>query len=129
MMWRIRDWRPKQLFTAWAAYWAGLAVTTLSSPALAAWRATHLPADRHGSISGGATFDHVGLTIKVDDVVTYASTVPHAVWASLVFGPPLLLALVWIVRVRRAEAPASLPRAAAERIVTPVKDQHAVPRR
>jgi hypothetical protein len=127
--WRIRNWRPKQLFLAWGAYWAALACVTLPRPLLAAWRATHQPTGHNGKITGGLSGTDIGVTISLDDVVTYTSTVPHLLWVSILLGPPLLLAIIWMVRVRRAEsAPTALPLERAGRVVTPAPVRDAMPR-
>jgi hypothetical protein len=115
MKWNIRDWRPRELFISWGVYWAGLAVAVLPGPLLAAWRATQ--AGQRGEMSGALSLERVTITITLHEITTYAASVPNWQVALVALGPPILLALLWAVRVRRAGE--VLPTAAAPAPLSP----------
>ena len=95
-MFGMSRWRPRQLLTAWAAYWATLFVVTLGSAVVTALRVA-VPEGAKGSISAG--FGDGGFTLKMTSAGTTVwngsvSLTSAALWIA---GPPLLIWLAWLV--------------------------------
>jgi hypothetical protein len=106
----LRSWRPRHLFAAWCAYWAGLALITLWPAIAAGWRISQ-QAHGNGSVSGSFGNDGIAATIVESGKTTWAGSITPAHLALLIGAPPLILWLIWLMRASRtnnAEKPGAL---------------------
>lgn len=111
-----RRWSAGRLLASWGVYWSGLAVATLTRPAIAIWKATQT-AEGHGSVSASIDNGLAHLSVIREGVTTYdasASLLAIALWVA---GPPLLMWALWLAsrpRSRTAEAAVAEASAASE---------------
>jgi hypothetical protein len=106
----FRDWGAKHLLIAWSAYWLALGVATLK-PALEVL-ARISRAGAHGQVSAGMQDGLLRVTITSAGGSAWTGGIQFSSLVLWLFGPPLLLWLVWAVSRPRRHA-ASLPGADA----------------
>ena len=100
----LRRWRPRHLLAAWGAYWAALVLVVLGEPARIAWRMSRT--ENAGTAAAGSENGELFLRVVETGGATWAGSVDATTAALAVFGPPLLLWLVWILaRPRGGAAP------------------------
>jgi hypothetical protein len=103
----FRDWGAKHLLIAWGTYWLALGVATLK-PALGVL-ARISRAGAHGQVSAGMQDGLLRLTITSADGPAWTGAIQLSSLVLWLFGPPLLLWLLWAVSRPRRPAAASLP--------------------
>lgn len=91
----LRRWRPRHLLAAWSAYWVALALVVLGEPARIAWRMSRT--ENAGTATAGAENDELFLRIVETGGATWAGSADATTVALVVFGPPLLLWLLWLL--------------------------------
>jgi hypothetical protein len=109
----LNRWRPRQLLTAWAVYWATLFCVTLGSAVVAAVRVA-VPKGAKGSIAAG--FGDGGLYLKMTNgsAIIWDGSVTLTAAALWIAGPPLLIWIAWLLS-RPARPPVtSSPREPAD---------------
>jgi hypothetical protein len=121
MKFSLSRWKPRHLAAAWAAWWLGLGVVTLTKPLLEIWRLTHLPPDQaaRGEISFGFSNTLMTLSMGEGGVTTYNGSVHLLTVVALIAVPPLVLFITWLSqrpRPGKAAAPAALGPPAAQPI-------------
>jgi hypothetical protein len=98
----IRRWGVGQLVGGWAAYWAGLAIVTLTPFALTVSKLAG-PGD-HGTASLSLGDNGFLLTALKDGVTVYTATAPLVATALWIAVPPLALWALWLaMRPSRAD--------------------------
>jgi hypothetical protein len=100
MRWRISQWKPRHLLSAWGLYWLGLIAVTLGRGLAAIRQATSGPPN---SSSVSLSFDNSMLALKVQEHgqtvwAGSASFLAITLWFAV---PPLLLWLFWLQTRRR----------------------------
>ena len=100
----LRRWRPRHLLAAWGAYWAALVLVVLGEPARIAWRMSRT--ENAGTAAAGAENDQLFLRIVETGGATWSGSADATTVALAVFGPPLLLWLLWLLlRPRETASP------------------------
>ena len=119
MKFSLRHWGPRQLLLSWGAYWIALGLTTLR-PALALL-ARLGRAGAHGQASAGWGDGLVTLTITNGDGSAWAGAIRLSSLVLWLFGPPLLLWIVWAVTRPRRDGATSDEVAAGRSGVAPAR--------
>lgn len=103
----LERWSPRDLLTAWSAYWASLVAVGLG-PALVAVARVTLPNDAHGSVSAGVGDGGLNITVANGGHNVFDRSTSLGALALWIAGPPLLLWVAWLVtrpdRVSRASS-------------------------
>ena len=99
----FKRWRARELLLSWAAYWTALIVVGLGPAAIAAWRASHVPASETGNINLNVGNTLISLIVSVNGRTTYSGSIHPIALALLVAGPPLVAWIAWAATRRRGE--------------------------
>jgi succinate-acetate transporter protein len=101
----LRNWGAKHLLIAWGAYWLALAVATLK-PALEVLGRL-VRADAHGQANAAIGDGLLRLTITSGDGSAWTGAIQFSSLVLWLFGPPLVLWLLWAVSRPRRDLAAS----------------------